>query len=172
MFFKEWLLTEETYSFSCVLIPLEKIKNRVATWSKKHIKESKLYKPEGGRDKDTHVTALYGLHTKKVEDVRDILSSFKPFEIKLGEVSKFKADKYDVIKLEVSSPTLMKMNAALKKLPYTSKYPKYVPHCTLAYVTPGSCDALIGNKDFTGTTVRVKNVLFSTPSGTKTKIEI
>ena len=92
--------------------------------------------------------------------------------MRLGKVSKFEAGKYDVLKIEVSSDVLEKMNTALKKLPYTSKYPKYVPHCTIAYVKSGSCDKLVGNKDFDGMRVHVENIIFSAASGKKTTFKL
>ncbi len=172
MNFTEWLLLEETHKFSCVLVPLDKIAAKVLSWSKKHIQEKDLYVPEGGRDTETHVTALYGLHTTSSDDAKPIIEKFKPFDVTLGKISKFTTEKYDVIKIEVESSELRKMNAALKKLPYTSKYPKYVAHCTIAYVKPGSCDKLLGSKDFDGNKVKVDKVTFSASSGKKTSLKI
>ena len=170
MKFQEWLINEQSHKFSCAMIPLDSIAKKLLAWSKKHIPDKNLCLEEGGRDKENHVTALYGLHSESIEDIKPILKKFKPFEIHLGKVSKFGSDKYDVIKLEITSPTLHAMNTALKKLPYSCKYPDYKPHCTIAYVKSGSCDDLIGNKDFDKLHVKANAVIFSTSSGNKTKI--
>jgi 2'-5' RNA ligase len=170
--FKEWLLTEEAHKFSCVLAALPKIKSHIAMWLSKNVSKKDLYLPEDSKKDDVHVTVLYGLHTEDFEDVVPILKKFKPFSIKLGKVSKFSAEKYDVLKVEVISSVLRDMNAALKKLPYTSKFPKYIAHCTIAYVKPGTCDDLLGDKEFEGISIKISDVDFSNPAGKKTNIKI
>jgi hypothetical protein len=60
----------------------------------------------------------------------------------------------------------------LKKLPYTSKYKEYIPHCTLAYVEKNSCNHLLNNRQFDGKIIKVKQLVFSPSNGEKTKINL
>ena len=170
--FKSWLFNEDkSHSYSCVMANFPN-PNEFINWSKKHIDHKDLYLQEGGIEKTPHVTVLYGLHTTEHNEIADLIKNIKPFQIKLGSVSKFAAEKYDVLKIEVKSKELFKLNQLLKRLPYTSKFKEYVPHCTLAYVEKDTCDNLIGDKQFEGKTINVSELVFSPSSGEKTKITL
>ncbi len=168
--FKNWVMTEATHSFSCVMATLDS--KSIVDWAKKHIKEEDFYEPEGGLEEESHVTVLYGLHTSKPDEVKKILKNIKPFRIRLGKISKFEAAEYDVLKIEVEGVVLRKLNKEFKKLPYTSKFPTYIPHCTLAYVKKGTCKDLVGNRDFSGKSINIKEIVFSSSTREKTIIEL
>ncbi len=145
--FKEWLLTEvANRKFSCVMASIDD--KSIVQWTRNHIDKKDLYEPEGGIEKESHVTILYGLHTNNPDDIKPISQNIKPFEIKLGKISKFEAPEYDVLKIEVISSNLHRFNKKLKELEYTSKYKEYIPHCTLAYIKKGSCSELLWSKNF------------------------
>lgn len=170
--FKNWLLGESTkHKLSCVMHVLrhEPVKSAIRNWAVDHLPDDVL-DPDKGREDELHVTVLYGLHTNDPDDVAKVIESFKPFQIRFGAISKFAAEKYDVIKIEVSGDKLEEMNEALKKLPYTSDFPKYQGHCTLAYVKPGSCDHLLPNDAFKDMIVDVADVVFSPADGPKKRI--
>lgn len=162
------------YSYSCVMFNLNtKDANKVLAWSKKNIPDDVLFTDgEKGREDEIHVTVLYGLHDNGPKEVTKIVKKFKPDDISFGEISKFESGKFDVIKITVDGPILHKMNKALKALPYTSNYPKYQPHCTLAYVQKGSCDHLLGKRHFDDWKVELDSVVFSPADGDKTRIEL
>lgn len=174
MSFKNWLLleTDGPHKFSCVMAQLPSIKNEIVKWSKKNIPETALCEEEGGREDDTHVTVLYGLHTNNPSDIKPILAKFSPFNISFQSVSKFEAENYDVLKIGINSHTLHKMNEKLRELPYTTNHPKYVPHCTLAYVKKKSCDHLLNDDSFSGLKVIVNDITFSPAEGDKSKIKL
>lgn len=174
MQFKEWLINENKHEYSCVLANLKSIKNSILDWSKKFVKDSMLYVGEKntGRETKTHVTVLYGLHTCNFDEVKSIIEKFKPFEITFKTITKFESEKYDVLKIDIESKDLIKMNQALKKLPYTSNHPKYHAHCTIAYVKKGSCDHLINSEPFVGESVTIKEITFSSSDGQKTNINL
>ena len=101
-----------------------------------------------GLEMNSHVTVLYGLHTGDGEELRALVSVLGPIAIQLGECSVFHADmskppdpdkpKYDVLKIEVISKGLHKLHESLKEnFEYTSTFPDYKPHITIAYVKPG-----------------------------------
>lgn len=177
MNFKEWYLLEskKEHSFSSVLIVLnDNDSKKILSWSRRNIPTSKLvYNDRAeGRETNTHVTVLYGLHNDTPERVKKIAKSIKPFHIKLGKISKFEGLDYDVIKIEVIGSDLIKANKKIAKLPHTNKYKTYVPHCTIAYVKKGSCDHLLDKEVFSGLTIPVNSIVFSSKTREKTKIDL
>lgn len=176
MKFKNWLLTESKkykYSSTQCNFPPEAA-GKVLKWSKNNIPNNVLiYNDHANRrENEIHTTILYGLHTNEIEDVKKIISNFHPFEITLGEVSKFTNNEYDVIKIDVESKELKKLNRALKKLEHTNNFPTYHPHCTIAYVKKDSCNHLIGDLHFDGIKVKVNKIIFSPSEGRKTLVNL
>lgn len=169
--FKNWVLNE-SYSYSCVMATINY--DHIVNWSKKNISEKDLYYKENksGYELDPHVTVLYGLHTTNVEEIKEKLKDQEKFEIKFGKVSKFKNDDYDVLKIEVESDILRKLNDKLKSLKYTSTYNSYKPHCTLAYVKKDTCEELVGSKEFFNKKIEVKELVFSPSTGDAVKIKL
>ena len=152
--FKLWL---ESNEYSCVMLKIPK--KEILKWSKENISKQNLH--EKGRELDTHVTVLYGLHTNDLKDVVDI--DFPEIEITLGNVTKFSQPEYDVIKIDVESKSIRKANELVSELDHEKLYPKYHPHCTLAYVKKDSCNHLIGNDYFKGKKLKGK-LVFSNKS--------
>jgi 2'-5' RNA ligase len=175
MNFNEWLLNEsQKYSYSSTQIDLpEKEKNKILNWSKEHIPNKVLVKNDhaSGRESDTHVTILYGLHANQPKSIEKIIKNIKPFHITLGEISKFEAETHDVIKITISGTGLKRLNKLLSDLPHTSKY-AYNPHCTLAYVKKGSCDHLLGSNHFKGLKIETNAITFSSKDGDKKVINL
>ncbi len=149
----------------------------------KMIDKSDIYIKEGyGLEKIPHTTLLYGLHDDEIEDetlifdkVNDILEPVKSksddskIVLKLSNVSLFE-NEYDVLKFEVSSQSniLKKCNKTLcDNFPYTTDYPIYKPHCTIAYLNKG-CGTkyvkLLKDKEYE---VVAKKIIYSRPDKTK-----
>jgi len=98
--------------------------------------------------------------------------------MRLGQVSFFSEgygmwtgdpSAYDVLKVDVESEGLYRLNAALRqafgeRLEVT--YPDYHSHLTLAYVKKGTCRQLEGNASFAGWTLHCPNFIYSTPGMT------
>lgn len=169
--FKNWIINE-SYSYSCVMATVDY--DHILTWSKKHISEKDLYYKENksGYETEPHITVLYGLHTTNADEIKELLKDEGKFDIKFGKVSKFKNDDYDVLKIEVESDKLRKLNDKLKTLKYTSTYNSYKPHCTLAYVKKDTCENLIGNKEFFNKKIEIKELVFSPSNGDSLKIKL
>lgn len=118
--------------------------------------------PDGKEDK-FHVTALYGLEDDDPEGVRGLLRDFGPVKMQLGEVSLFPADEkhdYDVVKVDVESPDLVRLHEMLKKLPHTLTHKEFRPHVTLAYVRPGLADGMIGDESLVGKEMTCDTLMF------------
>ncbi len=162
--------TEHEFSSTQVQVP-QHIAKQILEWSKKNIPDSEL--AEDGREDNIHVTVLFGLHTNESGPVKAVLTGEKPVTFELGEISLFQSERHDVVKFSVHSPDLERLNKKLRdECEYTSNFPKYVPHCTIAYVRSGTGKKYAGNKDFAGTKVTVDEVLFSDKLRDKTPIKL
>lgn len=146
--YKPVVLSEgNAYKYGCVMVNLpEGHAGFVIQWGQANIPDDLIWNEneDGGREKDIHVTAKYGFVGNPIEQLHDIGDNTAPFPVYIGKVSLFQQADHDVVKLDVESPWLHKLNAALSRLPNKDKYPVYKPHITVAYVQKGSCDHLVG----------------------------
>lgn len=113
-----------------------------------------------------HVTVKYGLHTTDVEKVRKVLANEPPVTVTLGKTSLFSNDDADVLKIDVDSPDLHRLNAKIAKaLETTDTHPEYKPHVTIAYLKPGKGKDYAGDDALEGHTVTLDSLRFSTKDG-------
>ena len=117
------------------------------------------------------------LDSLTLDQVQEALSGITFSECKLHNVSKFDNPKYDVLKFDVGYATkggafLSKANDALKAYPYTSDFPDYHPHSTIAYLKKGSADKYISNLKDKEYNLTPEYAIYSVPSGDKHKIKI
>lgn len=139
------------YKYGCAMVALpEGHASFIIQWGQANIPDELIWNEneDGGREKEIHTTAKYGFVGNPVEQLHDIGDNTAPFPIYIGAVSLFQQADHDVVKLDVESPWLHKLNAALSRLPNKDKYPVYKPHITVAYVQKGSCDHLVGDDLF------------------------
>lgn len=107
-----------------------------------------------GREENPHVTVRYGLATDNPKDVAG-LSALSAIDAKMGKVSIFETDKYDVVKVEIISPALRAANkkvGELVDLPGET-FKDYQPHATIAYVKKGEGQKYAGDSTFEGESV-------------------
>ena len=136
---------------------------KIKSWGKDNIPNSILCKEEGhGRESDTHITVIYGVCDNNVEDVKDIVKKYKSIKAKLGKVGYFKkSPDFDVVKIEIISEDLRRLHEDIKrKLDVTESFPKYQPHCTIAYVHKGEALTFAGNDFMEGTEITVDKIVF------------
>jgi 2'-5' RNA ligase len=119
-----------------------------------------------------HITVKYGLHTDDPEEIRALLESEKPIKVRLGKTSLFENDEHDVVKVDVDSEDLHRLNAKLKQLPNTETHPKYQPHATVAYVKPGLGKKYKDLTDLDGQEVLVDKIVFSMKNGRQIPIPL
>lgn len=113
----------------------------------KDISKEDLYEVPGdlsyGLEKEPHVTLLFGLEpTVPMFDVQAILRKHTFVRGKLINASLFKNDVYEVLKFDIDPESVKRLSAVnsdLCKLPYKSEF-DYHPHCTIAYLKPGTGD--------------------------------
>jgi len=96
-------------------------------------------KGEFGKEDEPHITILYGLHgevsfekMKQITDNHDGLVDFN-----VTGIDCFENEDYDVLKLNIKSEDLNKLNSEACKHPYTNDYDEYHPHMTVAYLKKG-----------------------------------
>jgi len=150
-FIKKWELflemkkkdTKKRYNYGCVML-FFKVPNLIDYTSK--IEDDDVYSEEGhGIETKSHITLLYGLHDDEIEDkdVFDLVLGYEYPDLILYKPSLFETDKYDVLKFDIKYPkdeerVLHQVNKKLMDtFPYTTDFPKYHPHCTIAYLKKG-----------------------------------
>lgn len=166
--------TEKTkkYDYGCVMVDLNVNKD---TWKdfQDMVEDDDIYHEEGsdgyGREMDPHVTILYGIHADvSDEDIKGLISKSKKPEIELKDVSSFENEGFDVLKFDIHSDDLVKLNKKFKELPHTSTYPDYHPHATICYLKPGLAKKYIKKfKEVDALETKTSKFMYSKPDGTK-----
>lgn len=128
---------------------------------------------EDGREDEPHVTVKYGLHGDDAGAVRKLLADEPPVRVKLGKSSLFENEDADVVKVDVDSPDLHRLNAKIAgAVENSDTHPDYKPHVTLGYVKPGRGKKYAGNAALEGREVVLDRVVFSDRNGNRTEIPL
>jgi 2'-5' RNA ligase len=107
------------------------------------ISEDDIYISEDdyGLETEPHCTLLYGFHDLEVQgdEVLDFISDFEiPKTLILDKISLFQNEKFDVLKFDIKNDKLTTINNHLtSNFPYSTDYPIYNAHCTIAYLKKG-----------------------------------
>jgi 2'-5' RNA ligase len=176
---KKWLdyllEREEKHEYSCLMAMLPvNLSSKIVKWQKGFIDKKDLYtgEPNMGMETEPHITVLYGFHDDAPDKVKKLLD-IKPIHVKLGLTSMFESSNYDVVKFSIESEDLKSLNRLMRKnCKYTSKYPKYVPHCTIAYVKKGTGKNYINDDEFKSNTATINKLIFSSSNGKRTASEL
>ena len=151
------------------------IARKVKSWGKENIPDSDLYdeEPGFGRESNVHITVKFGLHTDSPEEVEKVVTGFGRFKVKLGEISQFEGEKYDVLKIDVESARLHELNGLIAdSVECTDTFPVYKPHMTIAYVKKGKGKKFLGKTIFAGETWTADTLMFSSKNSKHTSIEL
>lgn len=127
-----------------------------------------------GRESEQHVTVKYGLRFQTpTARMRNALKDFGPIEITLGKTSLFSNDDADVLKVDVDSVDLHRLNALISRLiPTHDSHPTYQPHATIAYLKPGKGKKYVGDTALVGQKLRFDSILFSGKGGHKEQLKL
>jgi 2'-5' RNA ligase len=168
--------TQYDYSSTQVNLP-ETLAQEIIAWGKKHVSDHDLYVVPGesnyGREDEPHVTILYGIHDDHHKEVADLVKGYGEAKIKLGEMSIFTGEKYDVLIIKIVSEDLVKLRKTLTdNVEYTSDHPKYQPHVTIAYVKKGRGWKHYNNAWFAHEQFKTNKIVFSSHAGSKHQISL
>ncbi len=170
------LLVEEKqkYDFGCVMLYFN-----FPQMNKIHdaIDPKDIYTQEGDRsfglEDEPHCTLLYGLHDGvSTKDIQTTLDKYTYSPIKAHNISTFQNPDYDVLKFDIKGKNLHETNKDLQKFPFTTDYPDYHPHMTIAYLKPNTGEKyvkMLKDQDFD---LLPQYVMYSKPNGDKDKINI
>jgi 2'-5' RNA ligase superfamily len=162
------------FDYSSTQLNLPKSVSNAVTKFSKTIPDASLSVDgdNGGRETEPHITVMYGLDTQNEADVKPLVEQSKPITVKMGKVSVFENDKFDVLKVDVSSPALTALNKSIgKNLKTPGKtFDEYKPHVTIAYLKKGEGKKFAGDKRFQGKTITLNELTFSKKDGTQVKI--
>ncbi len=97
--------------------------------------------PGFGLEKSPHVTVLFGFNNDSdfPEIKKMVLDNHKDeIKIKVHDITHFETPDYDVVKFDVKSEDMVKLNKLMTdNFEYTTDFPNYHPHMTIAYVKKG-----------------------------------
>lgn len=132
----------------------------------KSIPEDYLYvedEDDTGREDDPHITVLYGVENGGLNQVKKLVGQIEtPLSASLGTVSKFRNEKFDVLKVDVMSEDLHELNQLIKdNVNWKNEYTDYRPHMTIAYLKKGKGDEFVGDRRFHGKSFQFERVLYS-----------
>ncbi len=128
-----------------------------------------------GRENETHITVKYGLSDEKPSaKLVKAVSEFGPVKARFGKTSLFKNDDAHVVKIDIDSPDLHRLNRLIGKTVETpgNSHPTYKPHATIAYVKPEHSKQYEGNGTLHGQEITFDHVIFSGKDGTHHKMPL
>ncbi|MFA5396572.1 MAG: 2'-5' RNA ligase family protein [Methanogenium sp.] len=154
------LLLGARAALSCLMVPVPVTKEIKALQNL--IPDNVIYlpdDPEKGREEHPHITVVFGLVTENIEEIKEAVQNTDPIVISFdNKTSIFEPDpEYDVVKVDVRSSQLSKMNNKLQEhFEIQTDHPEYKPHLTIAYVKKGK------GKDYEGLPVSIPSVKVNT----------
>jgi len=162
------------YDYGCVMVYLDLDTNK---WDaiQNMIDVEDIYTGEKdneggfGREWDPHATILFGIH-KDVpdEDVEKLVNGINKPEIELQKISTFENELFDVLKYDIESDDLHKLNEKFKTLSHTTDFPNYHPHATICYLKKGMADKYKKKmKDIEAIMVKPDKIVYSKPDGSR-----
>ncbi len=163
---------KEGYDYGTLMLRLPtRLANQVEAIGSK-IKPEDLHAK--GAEDDPHITVVYGIETDDPKVVKHAMRRQGPITARMGKLSLFENDDYDVLKIEVESDDLHRAhNAVFEGCPAKKLYPEYSPHVTVAYLKPGAGDAYVEeNHPLEGSECAFNDAVFSDTHAFKTDIPL
>lgn len=164
----------QSFSWSFVNVPKE-VSDKLKEFQG-HIPDEELFKKkEGdwtyGLEDEHHIIVKWGIHTNNAEAVKEVIDGQEGGEVKLGDVDIFENDEYDVLKVNIISKDLHRLNKRISDgLEVTDTHPEYKPHMTIAYLKVGEGEKYIGDDFFKDLGFDFDEIVFEDQDDNETKI--
>jgi hypothetical protein len=168
------MICESEGKAGCLMVNLPSFDAaNVVKWAEKNIPPGVL--ADSGIERCPHISVGFGFADDvTAEEVFVAVGEHtkgRPLVITLGDVSRFTGNpKYDVIKVEVGSDGLSALHSSLRRAfgdRFKPTFDDYLPHLTLAYVTPNAVKSLDGHGKFRGDIYIARDYVYSTPGSTQ-----
>ena len=179
--FADDLISEQNgNSFGCLMAMLSPdLSSQFIEWAFDNIDPELVIYKDGVLEYEymPHITIACGFHDNvNHEGVFNCIKDFGPITLTYGKITKFKQESCDVLKIDVESNDLHRLNTLLSEKfeslgLYTSTHPEYIPHQTLAYVKTDSCEELVNSDIFEGLEIVINDIVYSYPDS-KRKIQL
>jgi 2'-5' RNA ligase len=166
----------EAYSYGCLMAMLpDEVATRIRGFAAL-IPDEDIFEDgsgEHGRETQPHITVKYGLHTDDGALVASKMSEQVVAHATLGSITAFENEKFTVLKLDIDSRCLHRLNAFVSEnFEVTDKYPEYHPHATIAYLRKGADWKKYACDLFKGTEVTFDTLLFSCANDVETVVAL
>lgn len=126
-----------------------------------------------GVEEDPHITVKWGILTKDIDEIRELLKDEVGGEVSLVKVDMFENDDYDVLKITVESKALRKINKIISdNLETHDTFSTYNPHITLAYLKVGKGKEYKKENPFEDLTFEFDEVIFEDYNDKATTIKL
>ncbi len=159
-------LSDGPHKWACAYAPLPEPQASTILRLGASIPDAQL--ASDGRETEPHVTIKYGIGSDDPEAVRAIVEASPPIKVVFGQASVFASDEYDVLKFDVWSEGLGRLNDAIDRaVPHVDTHDWYQPHATVAYLKPGTGQLYAGDKSLEGQEAVIDRVVFSDRAGRK-----
>lgn len=168
---------QDSFNYGCLMVTLD-----VPGWDALigRIPDELLYRADSakyGRESYAHCTILFGFHHYPGlgEELLhklplDLAALSRPNAVLATGCDVFPNPACDVLKLNVRSPELDRLNKWCKgRYAYTSNYPDYLPHVTLAYLQSGQ-GAAFRTPNNLALPIRFKSLVYSGPEPERAKV--
>ena len=161
-------------SYSCLMLDCQYLYPHIAKIHDQIAPED-VYDDEPGHslELESHVTACYGFSETKPQDVIPKLD-LVPTRYKIKGLSLFENEKFDVLKFDIQSAGLNKLNKqCMDNFDITTSYPDYHAHLTVAYVRPGTGKKYTKIKSpIIGASFTSSKFIFSNPNSEKVWVNV
>jgi len=143
--YDEFISEQKNEYSSCLMINFN-----IPSWrfNSHLIDKNDIYNTEDnsyGIENKEHVTVLYGINNNiDIDEIKRYLIPLDQIIIEFKNVSYFSNKDFDVLKYDVYSDELFKLNKILtENIDYKNDYPEYHPYATIAYLKPGTAEKYI-----------------------------
>jgi hypothetical protein len=165
------------YDYSSVQLPLpEDLSREMQRWVADNVDPADIFHGTKddplGIETHPHITVKYGLKDAEPSDgMRTAIKSLLPFKLKMGKLSLFENDDFDVLKIDIASIPKSDLIGANKHLEdlfdHVRTHDTYSPHATLVYLKKGTGKKYSGDSTFSGRELEVTSAEFSGKNGHK-----